>query len=207
MQATDGLTEVQWQVTDAIARSLVLDHADVNELQKAIAYLRAYRDRDDAGKQFFSYLKTLVRHGDRIGHSKKTAGYYATIERVCEQYLRAYQDDTPMILQILGWAARLMQYYDKAGPIGEIPAAKIQSEREAEIQAVTSAQSFAVGQKLETQVKSIKGNKVTYEILGAIRLTQKEPKQVKSLTEGQTVMVEIVDLKEDGSIRKIKLNG
>ena len=207
MQAADRLTEVQWQVADAIARSLVLDNADVNELQKAIAYLRAYGDRDDAGKQFFTYLKTLVRYGNRIGHSKKTAGYYATIDRVCEQYLRAYQDNAPMMLQILGWAARLMQYYNQAGPIGEIPDAKIQSEREAEIQAVTSAQSFTVGQKIEAIVKAIKGNKVTYEMLGAIRLTQKEPKKAKFLTEAQAVMIEILDLREDGSIRKVRLCG
>ena len=75
MQATGDLTSTQWQVADAIARKLVLDSADVNELRKAIAYLRAYRERADAGKKFFEYLKTLVRNGNRIGHSKKTTVY------------------------------------------------------------------------------------------------------------------------------------
>ncbi len=75
MQTTTHLTEVQWQVADAIARTMILEEADVNELKKAISYLRASANSEQAGKQFFNYLKTLVRNGDRIGHSKKTLGY------------------------------------------------------------------------------------------------------------------------------------
>jgi ABC-type uncharacterized transport system ATPase subunit len=57
---------------------------------------------------------------------------------------------------------------------------------------------------LEATVTAVKGNKVTYEILGTIKLTEKEPKKAKSLSEGQKVKVEILDLKEDGSIKKVK---
>jgi ABC-type uncharacterized transport system ATPase subunit len=56
-------------------------------------------------------------------------------------------------------------------------------------------------------VTAVKGNKVTYEILGTIRLTEKEPKKAQSLSEGQTIKVEILDLKEDGSIKKVKCVG
>jgi hypothetical protein len=35
-------------------------------------------------------------------------------------------------------------------------------------------------------------------------LTEKEPKKANSLSEGQKVKVEISDLKEDGSIKKVK---
>jgi uncharacterized membrane protein len=45
---------------------------------------------------------------------------------------------------------------------------------------------------------------VTYEILGTIRLTEKEPKKAQSFSEKQTVKVEILDLKEDGSPKKVK---
>lgn len=204
MHSTDNLTSTQWQVADAIARQLVLEDADANELRKSIAYLRSYSDREDAGKKYFSYLNTLVKNGDRIGHSKRTKGYLESISQVCKKYLSDYIEDVPTMLQVLGWAARLMQYYDKAGPIGEIPVPEIQSEREAEIQAVTASQDFEIGQHLEALVLTIKGNKVTYEMLGAIKLTQREPKKAKKLSEGQTTTVEVVALKENGSLKSVK---
>ena len=50
----DGqLTDAQWQIADAIARQMVLDGADINELRKAMAYLRETVNREDAGKKFF----------------------------------------------------------------------------------------------------------------------------------------------------------
>lgn len=204
MQATDELTELQWQVADAIAQSLVRDGTDVNEFKKVISYLRAYQERENAGSQFFDYLKTLTKKGNQIGHSKQTLIYLSNIEKVCSKYLQRHQDDTLLMLQILGWAARLVQYYDKAGPIGEIPEIVVPTQREAAIQAVTQANQFEVGQQLEATIAAIKGNKVTYEILGTIRLTQKEPKKAPVLTEGQCVTVEILELKEDGSIKKVK---
>jgi hypothetical protein len=203
MLVTTDLTSTQWQVADAIARQLVLDDADANELRKTIAYLRAYSDREDAGKKFFDYLNTLARNGNRIGHSRRTQGYLESIAAICKQYLENYKDDVSVILQVLGWAARLMQYYKEAGPIGEIPQPEIQSEREAEIQAVNASQDFQLGQKLEATVVSIKGNKVTYEILGSIKLTTKEPKKSSSLLKGQQVEVTVKGLKDDGSLRKV----
>ncbi|MEO1744447.1 MAG: hypothetical protein AAFR99_21925, partial [Cyanobacteria bacterium J06629_9] len=77
------LTDVQWQIADAIARQLVLDGTDVNELRKAMAYLRQVSDQENAGKRFFDYLKTLVRQGNSIGHSKKTVDYYRSLSAVC----------------------------------------------------------------------------------------------------------------------------
>jgi hypothetical protein len=175
-------------------------------VQKAIAYLRGIVDKENAGKQFFDYLKTLVRHGDSIGHSKRTVDYYRSIDSVCSQYLSNYQDNAPKTLFLLGWAARLMKYYKAGVPIGEIKAPEIKSEREAELMAVVAKNQFEVGQTLEATITAIKGNKVTYELLGAIKLTQKEPKLTKTqmLSESQSLTVEIVELRDDGSLRKIK---
>ncbi|MBE7384524.1 MAG: hypothetical protein F6J95_024300 [Leptolyngbya sp. SIO1E4] len=198
------LTEVQWQVAEAIARKLVIERTDVNELRKTLSYLREYVDRENAGKAFFDYLKTLVRRGDQIGHSKKTVEYYKSLDSICSEYLKDYQDKAPQILMILGWATRLVKYYDKGVPTGEIQPITVMSEREAAIQAVTQANTFEVGQEIEATVAAIKKSKVTYEILGTIRLTQKEPKLASKLTEGQTVSVYIADLKNDGSIKRIK---
>ena len=198
------LTDAQWQIADAIARQLVIDGTDVNELRKAIAYLREHLDREQAGKYFFDYLKTLVRRGRTIGHSKRTIEYYRSLDEVCSQYLVDYQDNAPVMLHLLGWAARLVQYYDKGVPTGEISKPEVISEREAELKAVKDSNTFEVGQQLEAKVTAIKGNKVTYEMLETIRLTQKEPKRAGSMSEGQNIKVEIIQLRSDGLVKKVK---
>ncbi|MFB2918436.1 MULTISPECIES: hypothetical protein [Aerosakkonema] len=203
MFTTTDLTEIQWQIAHGIAQTLVKEETDVNELGKVMAYLRAYSDRENAGTKFFSYLQTLSRQGNRIGYSQKTSGYYDSIERTCTKYLQLYQNDVTAILQILGWSIRLMRYYKEAGPIGEITAPVIESTRQAEILQVTQSQDFAIDQILDAQVIGIAGNKVTYQILGAIKLTEKEPKKASSLQQGQIVKVKITALK-NGSIKSVK---
>ncbi|MCT7987598.1 hypothetical protein [Laspinema olomoucense] len=207
-----SLSDNQWKVAHAIAQQLVLNEADANELGKAIAYLRAFGDKPDAGKGFFKYLQTLSNNGRTIGHSGKTSGYYQTISKVCNESLRQYQEDPAAMQEILGWGFRLMRYYKNAVPTGELNAIATQSaaepivsERQAEIAEVLQAQTFQIGQQLEAKVTAIKGNKVTYEILGTIKLTQKEPKNFKILSESQTVTVSITELREDGSIKKVNL--
>ncbi len=206
MQTTENLTTNQFQIAHNIAIALVKDNTDVNELGKAIAYLRSTIGKSNADKNFFTYLKTLTNNGRLIGHSKKTSYYYRSIEQTCKQYL---QDRTKAetMLQILGWSARLMRYY-KTTSIDEIPEPStdipILSERQAEIAEVMESQSFSIDDILDSKVLGIKGNKVTYEILGTIKLTQKEPKKAGSLAEGQIVKVKIMDLKGDGSIKKVK---
>ncbi|MGR3277616.1 hypothetical protein ACSYAD_21190 [Acaryochloris marina NIES-2412] len=205
MLATDELNSAQWQIADAIARQLVIEGTDVNELRKATTYLRDRQDEPKAGKKFFDYLKTLVRHGDAIGHSKRTLGYYQSLDAVCSQYLDNYQDDAPRMLYILSWAARLMQYYDKGVPTGEITQPTVMSEREAELKAVNEANTFMVGQTLEAIVTAVRGNKVTYQLLGIIKLTQKKPKKAKEMTVGQKMKIEIIQLRDDGLPKKIKV--
>lgn len=215
MLTSESLTEAQWQITHAIALTLVKDNTDVNELGKAIAYLRASVNQPDAGAKFFRYLKTLVNNGRQIGHSGRTTDYYRSIERTCNQYL--HQQNAHTTLQILGWAARLMRYYKDASPIEEISLpptplsrggeeqhAGQDSARQAEIAEVVQSHNFALDQILDATVLGIKGNKVTYEILETIKLTEKEPKKVVSLKEGQVVKVKITALREDGSIKSVK---
>ena len=203
---TESLTDKQWEIAHAIAQTLVKEQTDVNELGKAIAYLRnaVNQDRADANSRFFKYLKTLVGNGRQIGHSGKTTDYYRSIDKACSDCLKGFQGDASTLLQILGWASRLMRYYKEAGPIGEVVTPVVESARQVEIAKAIGSHEFAVGQIVEAKVTAVKGNKVTYEILGTIRLTEKEPKKAQSLSEGQTVKVEILDLKEDGSLRKVK---
>ncbi|MEQ9622546.1 hypothetical protein [Coleofasciculus chthonoplastes] len=205
MVITEELTELQWQIVHAIAQTLVKADTDANELGKAIAYLRNYANQD--GTKLFDYLKTLVRNGRQIGHSKRTSDYYQSIDNACNQYLKAYQDNPPVMLHILGWSYRLMRYYQNAEPVGEISAPVVESARQAEIAEVVSTHDFKVGQILDATVTGVKGNKVTYTILETIKLTEKEPKKAKLLSEGQNVKVEVMALKQDGSLKKVKCFG
>ena len=203
---TESLTENQWKIAHAIAQTLVKEQTDVNELGKAIAYLRnaVNQNQADATSRFFKYLKTLVGNGRQIGHSGKTTDYYRSIDKACSDCLKGFQGDASTLLQILGWASRLMRYYKEAGPIGEVVTPVVESARQVEIAKAIGSHEFAVGQIVEAKVTAVKGNKVTYEILGTIRLTEKEPKKAQSLSEGQTVKVELLDIKEDGSPKKLK---
>jgi hypothetical protein len=208
--SSESLTDAEWDIAHAIAQSLVKEDTDVNELGKAIAYLRTIVNESDSTSRFFKYLKTLLSNGRLIGHSGRTTDYYRSIDKACSDYLKGVGDGYT-ILQILGWVSRLMRYYKDAGiPIGEttIPTPfPVESARQVEIAKVVRSQNFQVEQILEAKVIKINGNKVTYEILGTIKLTEKEPKKAQSLCEGQMVKVEIVDIKEDGSIKKVKCVG
>ncbi|MBE9257393.1 hypothetical protein [Dolichospermum sp. LEGE 00246] len=205
-----SLTDQQWEIAHAIAQTLVKEDTDANEVSKAVAYLRTVIDKNDATSRFLTYLKTLVRDGKMIGHSGKTAGYYRNIEATCSQYFKS-NSDASTILQILGWVSRLMKYYKNAGvPMGEITvptAVVVESARQAEIAKVTESKKFKEGDIMDAKVTKINGNKVSYEILGIIKLTEKEPKKASLLQEGQTVKVEVLELKEDGSIKKVKAMG
>lgn len=202
---TDTLTETQDQTAHAIAQQLVLDGTDVNELNKAIAYLRTIVNQENAGQQFFSYLKTLSKRGDAIGHSKKTVGYYRSIEAACDKRLSEYAADSLLMLKLLGWAARLVKYYQDGVPTGELKIVEPESERKHAIRKAMSSSGLSLGKEIDAVITAIKGNKVTYEIAGVIRLTQKEPKQANSLSVGQQVRVEVTQLKDMNTIKKVKL--
>lgn len=201
-----SLTDAQWNIAHAIAQTLVKENTDVNEFSKAIAYLRASVQQTDITSRFFKYLKTLVTNGRQIGHSGKTTDYYRSIDKACSEYLKGIENAETM-LQILGWASRLMRYYKNAGPIGEIISTTVtisESSRQIEIIAALEGHNFIVGQKVDANVTNIKGKEVTYQIVEGVKLTVKEPKKYADLSVGITVKVEILELKENGVPKKVK---
>ncbi|MCM1984017.1 hypothetical protein [Lyngbya confervoides] len=207
MEKLDNLTETQWRVADAIAMSLARqDKFDNNEFKKAIAYLRSHLDRENSGEKFFSYLETLARQGDRVGHSKKTRAYYEHIQEVCQQFLASnYKSQPTVMLYILGWASRLVQYYLDAPPAETQIISEIPSEREVELQKIYESVNVEVGQLIKATVAAINtDSKVTFEFLGGIRRSRKEPKYVKELVVGQQVTLEIIDVDNDSNVKKIK---
>jgi hypothetical protein len=202
------LTDNQWKTAHAIARQIVQNGANAGELKKAMAYLRTCADAPDGGTRFFKYLGNLVGGGDRIGHSKRTVEYYRGLNEACVKYLQPLQDSPQVMLEILGWAGRLIAYY-QGSPIAELANAsmeiEIQSAKQAAVLKAAVVAGFTVGQVVVAKIENKDGNKVTYGLAGEIRLTQKEPKKAGSLTIGQSVQVEITELRETGVPKKLKL--
>jgi DNA polymerase/3'-5' exonuclease PolX len=62
-----------------------------------------------------------------------------------------------------------------------------------------------IGQILDAVVSNLKGKKVTYEMLGGIKKTVEEHKLTQLPEIGQQVKVKIVELAEDGQIKKVRI--
>jgi len=220
MEDTQSLTESQWQTAHKIAVEFVKEQQRIEpnkegisaELDKIISYFCIFVSKAEAGNKFFKYIKELVKNGKQIGHSGKTPEYYRSIDQYCDQYLRDYQDNPQVMLQILGWTSRLMRYY-KTAPIAELDSklqekaaiADNQAQRLAEIKASVT-QKFAVGDIIEAKVisKKDKGKEVTYELVGtSIRRNNKEPKKFEDLSVDQVVKVEVLEI-DDGIPKKFK---
>lgn len=104
-----------------IARELVHSQTDPNEVAKALTYLRIHQD----GRSFFTLLESMVTNGRYLVRSGRTLDYYREIRRVCEKHLRSYQDKPDEMAQILGWAIRLMRYYQIEPTL--VPPPKVES--------------------------------------------------------------------------------
>lgn len=205
MHELTDLTEEQWKIAHNMAIELVKTETDPNEVSKAISYLRAFQNKENIGKNFFIYLSTLAKNGDRVGHSKKTIEYYRNLQSVCSNYLRPYQSQSLEMMQILGWVIRLIRYY-KTMPVGEI---KLNLDKKLISEPSTfnkiPQEKYTLEQILDATVTAIKGNQVTYQINKTEqKFSNKEPKLSQSLEIKQQVKVQVIELKEDESIKKIK---
>jgi hypoxanthine phosphoribosyltransferase len=74
-----------------------------------------------------------------------------------------------------------------------------------EIEHISGRIKFSVGQQIKAKVISIAGNRVSYEILGGIHLTDKKLKNLAKLKKDQVVTIKVKALEEDGSIKSITL--
>ncbi|MEC4818780.1 MAG: hypothetical protein SAK29_36730 [Scytonema sp. PMC 1069.18] len=207
MLATDTLAEDQWKTVYAMAQMLANEQTDVNEVGKIIAYLRAYGHVENGGKNFFQYLSVLVRNGKTVGHSGRTFDYYQSIEKACKQYLLKYQNDVPAMLQILGWVTRIMRYYKAGGSTDFVEEQPSVTANFVQATPATPSQQVKVGDIVDATITKKKNVEITYKLLNSISLSQKEHKQANSLSEGQTVKLEITEVREDGRPKKVRLRG
>jgi len=98
--------DASMKTAEQMAQELVRSQTDPNEVAKVAGYLRSH-----SGQEFFALLNAMVTDGQQLVRSGRTLDYYREIRRVCDKYLRPYRDRPNKMAQILGWAVRLMRYY------------------------------------------------------------------------------------------------
>lgn len=214
------LNEVQWKKVDEIALFLAeeqrrLDKKSdgiVTELKKTITYLYANQDQPNAGAKFFTYLKTLVGHGQQVGHSGKTPEYYRCIEKACKQHLQDEQVNPRTMLLILGWAARLVRYEKDSMLNREVPSQKEAAVTKPEIRQSESnfQYKYKEGQTINAKIidctnrkvdsKKIKST-ITYDVegekLGKTEEIYNMHKKGISLQVGDVVKLKIIKVEND----------
>jgi hypothetical protein len=94
-------------VAEALAADLAGAQVDLNEAQKALAYLRAQKD----GQALFTYLQAVVDHGNAVIRSRQTLAYYRDLRDACWRHLRPLQENYLQLVQTFAWSLRLARYY------------------------------------------------------------------------------------------------
>jgi len=89
----------------ALAADFAGSEIDLNEAQKALAYLRSTRNP----QQFFAYLRAITRDGRIVIRSGRTLTCYREMLAACEHHLSGMSADE--MLHTLGWSIRLLRYY------------------------------------------------------------------------------------------------
>lgn len=221
-----GMSQQHWDIAHAIALEVVLDKTDINELKKAISYLRTIAHREDLGRHFLTYYQTLLRHGRTISHSQKTEKYYKSLLEIFDYYLRQCLkqqfNNFQVVCEVLGWAARLAQYYKPERRFEDRVKAELRdfleqrqdsirnSSRDSTVTPPDESNSnnplkqVEVGQILDAvAIRKGSKNRVTYECLGQT-FSEKETKKYDKIPLKQPINVEVKSLNEDGSINHIK---
>jgi cold shock CspA family protein len=101
------MTETILRTAHTMAQVWVQRGTDPNEVAKSLRYLTEHPN----GRRFFDYLNTVMREGRSVVRSGRSLDYYRQIEEVCRKHLGPYQEEPEEMAQILGWAVRLMRYY------------------------------------------------------------------------------------------------
>lgn len=103
---------------DTIARSLAQRGVDPNELAKAFTHLRAFLERagsdeqarQQAADRWWQWLETVAGPGARaVVRSNQTRAYHNTILDACRLHVDDLDPDA--LAEALGWAVRLVRYY------------------------------------------------------------------------------------------------
>lgn len=197
---------------DPLARALAQRDIDPNEVAKTFTHLRALYERagtDEAAQrkavaQWWRWLETVAGPGARaVIRSGRTQGYYRAIQDVYQMRLRELESEPEKLVQALGWAVRLMRYYqsnpdalDKPGPFGEPPREQAPPERKRPPEP-KAPQIPAVGDTYTGQVLQIDESAVVVAVPGfeaeqAIGMIKAEDLGGRRFREGNAARVEVI---------------
>ncbi len=154
----------RWSIAHDIASELVDRGTDPNEFGKVVAFMRQYRDNNDAKKRLKLLLERMANSRYSLIRSHQTQRFYRNIQDVCQKHLRNI-DETKELLLLLGWSMRLMRYY------------RVEPKCAAEEQRTPRLRKHQRDQK-ELQTKVRKGQRVNAEVISY---------------DGRTVVVRLID--------------
>lgn len=96
-----------FQVAEALAADLAGAQVDVNEAQKALAYLRSKRQ----GKALFDYLQAVESNGQVVLRSGRTMRYYRDLLAISRRHLGGMQGRYEELVATYAWSLRLLRYF------------------------------------------------------------------------------------------------
>jgi hypothetical protein len=120
---TDNLTNKEWEIVHSMAKAFAQQQEIIDrknnkssdglktELKKVVSYLYKTIQQGKSGEDFFMYLDILNTNSNCIWRSGQTPTYYNYVKQSCRDNLEDYQSNPRIILQILGWVVRLINYY------------------------------------------------------------------------------------------------
>ena len=115
MIARQQMDKKRWSIAHDIASDLVDRDTDLNEFGKVVAFVRRYRDDNNAKQKLISLVQRMADSDNALIRSRQTQGYYQKIQHACKKHLRNI-DKTEELLLILGWSMRLMRYHYSVEP-------------------------------------------------------------------------------------------
>jgi hypothetical protein len=232
---TESLTDEQWATVYTIAHNLAKEQKRIDpekdgiatELKKLVTYLYALvKDFSDvsgqsnrAGSKILDYLRILTADSKQVWRTGRTPDYYKCIYEVCTQTLKNYQNHPKKMLEILGWASRLIRYYkdiEQGAIVGEVLASKnttpiIYKEINTQTYSKYSVEQIVDATVVDIATKIIDSKKtkttVVYMLEGQ-RLAKPEEiynmeKKGIFLKQGDIVQLKILEI-NDGRIKKFE---
>jgi hypothetical protein len=109
-----GLTKTEWDAAVAVAQELAASECDPNEAAKLLSYLRAKLSVASFQKILNAREAMLAKTAMNVPfvRSGRTARHWTSISKMWKNCSQSLPQDAERLLLLLGWAVRIMRYYN-----------------------------------------------------------------------------------------------
>lgn len=104
---------INFEAAQMLAADLRGAKVDRSEVQKVLSYMRSQHH----GKALFDYLQILRNNEPILRRSGKTVEHIRALQDASTRHLHPLQNDYERLMQTLGWAIRLLRYYEAISEI------------------------------------------------------------------------------------------